>query len=109
RSVPGLFSGSRGLTPTHQEGAQCRVSLLRCFFREEMPAVDWTSVHVVGPPSPDPQGVVPLLERAVAAPKRQDRAADASPLALVGFVLLEVERGRRPILFTDRVDRLRIT
>jgi short-subunit dehydrogenase len=103
----GLISG-RGLIPTHQEGAQCRVGLVGRFFGEEVPAVEWMSLHVVGPASPDPQRVVPLLERALSAPERQDRAADASPLALVGFVLLEVERSRRSILFTDRVDRLGI-
>jgi hypothetical protein len=43
-----------GLVPTHQEGAQCRVGLVGRFFGEEMPAVEWTSLHVVGPAAPDP-------------------------------------------------------
>jgi hypothetical protein len=67
-------------------------------LREGMPAVEWASPHVIGPTSPDPQRVVPLLESAVSAPKYEDRAAHTSSLALVSFVLLEVERGRRPII-----------
>jgi hypothetical protein len=104
-----LISGGCSLIRTHQEGAQCSIGLVRRFFRKEMPAVEWASPHVVGPTSPEPQRVVPLLESAVFAPKHEDRAVDAPSLALVSFVLLEVERGRRPILFADRVDCLGIS
>jgi hypothetical protein len=93
---PGSLSSQEvvAIIRTHQEGAQFSIGLIRRFFGKEMPAVEWASPHVVGPTSPDPQRVVPLLESAVSAPKHEDRAADASSLALVSFVLLEVERGR---------------
>jgi hypothetical protein len=61
-----------------EEGAQLGVGILRSFLGEVVTTVESPTAHFLGPPAPDLQDVVVLLEESLTAPQGERPCASGS-------------------------------
>src|SRR5205807_1724983 len=102
--------GSAPRSIAHQKLPKRRRRFLWILFCEEMPATKRVARHSERPTFPDAErsagNVVPEIQRALRAPQDEQRTRDSPASCGIRIVVLAIERRRRPILFTDCVDRL---
>jgi DNA-binding NarL/FixJ family response regulator len=77
-------------------------------FGEEVAAIDGATAYIIAPLAPNCEGTaglpIPLAECPVAAPERQQRAANPAPGCSISLIVRAVECRRRAILLADGMD-----
>ena len=76
-----------------EERAQLCASLIRSLLGDVVAALQHPTAHFVGPPAPDLQDLVVLLEESLAAPQGEHRARYAPACLAVFGVVGEVYGG----------------
>ena len=71
-----------------------------------MPAGNHVSAHIDRVLSPDCQQIVVPPHESLRSPEHQQRAGDQR--VLIGFIMLQIDAGCRPIIFAGRVNCLRV-
>ena len=99
--TPARRSGRPG-----EEISQRPVGVLRCFFRQEMAAIDGAAGNVFGMVAPDGEDVVAAALGTALAPQHQQRHREA--VASICAIMDEVDRGTRAVFIASRPDRLGI-
>src|SRR5687767_9301741 len=89
-----------------EERAQLGVSLIRSLLGEVVATLEHPTAHFVGPPAPDLQDVVVLLEEPLAAPQGEHRACYAPTRLEVFGVVGEVYGGGGAVVLAGGVDGL---